>query len=86
MSLVDAALETAVRPHLKGGGESPAGIGRIIALRRAAILDLDGHPGPGEGRDGWVASLATPKRPASLLELFQDLQGDPAGLLSRTPY
>lgn len=83
---ITAALERAVRPHLAGVGATPAGIGRLIALRRAAMLDLDGRPGPESDGEGWVASLAVPERPASLVEAFEDLRSDPGGLLLRTPY
>jgi hypothetical protein len=62
----------------------PSGIQRVIALRRAAILDLDGVPdAPGAT---WVESVTPPSGPDSLRRAFDDLRSRPELLLVRTPY
>jgi hypothetical protein len=87
--VVHAALRRSLDGHLSGeadgdGRSSPPGVHRLIALRRAAVLDLDRVSGS-PGRD-WTASIVAPDRPASLVRTFEELRSRPEQLLVRTPY
>lgn len=86
--LVHDTFRRVIEPHI--GAEAaaddgrPTGIPRVVALRRAAILDLDGVPSaPGSS---WVESVAPPAGPASLRAMFEDLRSRPGRILLRTPY
>lgn len=93
LELVHDTLRRSLVPHLRRmtGDPSapPPGIPRIVALRRAAMLDLDGVPVT-EDIDstgaGWVAAIERPSGPPTLRRLFDDLVSRPAMLLVRTPY
>ena len=75
--LVGQLLREEVLRH-QGGSEE--GIGRILALRRAAMLDLEGHG------SRWLESIPSPKGPESLVRAFEDLRSEPATILVRSPY
>ncbi len=78
------AVEAQIDSHVDGADRRPPGIQRLVALRRAAILDLEGMPSA-PGSD-WVASITPPSGPASLRRAFDDLRARPDLLLVRTPY
>ncbi len=91
-ALVLATLRTSVLAQVEPGPEvgagvtspHPPGIQRLVALRRAAILDLESVPDPPETT--WVESVTPPSEPDSLLRAFEDLRSRPELLLVRTPY
>ena len=64
--------------------ESVAGIGRLVALRRAAILDAAGIRA--SNPSGWLHSIRPPVGPESLREAFLDLRAAPGSIVVRTPY
>ncbi len=88
---VHTALRRSIESHLVRASDhaqaAPAGIHRLISLRRAAMLDLDGVAAPGVA--DWVEAIQrpeSPESPASLVRAFDDLRSQPADLLIRTPY
>ncbi|MAC19623.1 MAG: hypothetical protein CMJ23_08150 [Phycisphaerae bacterium] len=87
-AVVVDGLRAALVPHLGEGSaevnESVAGIGRLVALRRAAILDAAEIRG--DGTRGWLHSIRTPVGPASLRRAFLDLRAAPGSIMVRTPY
>ncbi len=87
-SIIHAALRRSLDSHTpdsrRGAEAFPPGVHRLIALRRAATLDLDGIPSPFGGT--WVDSVVPPERPRSLRSFFEDLRSRPNELLVRTPY
>jgi hypothetical protein len=91
-SLVLAAIRDSVVAQIESGpefgsgvvGPHRSGIQRLVALRRAAILDLESVPeAPGKT---WVESVTPPSGPDSLQRAFEDLRSRPELLLVRTPY
>ncbi len=85
---VHAALVRAIGSHtipaLEGQASSPVGVHRLIALRRAAILDLDDVAG--SAASTWVEAIQPPESPETLRRAFDDLKSQPERLLVRTPY
>ena len=81
-------LRAAVSPHRSAaatdGSDAVAGIGRLVALRRAAILQAADIPSD-DGR-GWLDSIRTPEGPESLRRAFLDLRAFPDSIVVRTPY
>ena len=81
-------LRAALTPHLGEGlseaNESVAGVGRLVALRRAAILDAAGIRSVSRSR--WLDSIRTPVGPESLRRAFLDLRAAPQSIVVRTPY
>ena len=86
--LVHATLLRAIASELRssaGTANSPAaGIHRLVALRRARLLDLDGVPGAPAG--SWVEAIMPPEHPESLRRSFDDLKSQATLLPVRTPY
>lgn len=81
-------LRAAVSPHrsegTSDGSDAVVGIGRLVALRRAAILQAADIPSD-DGR-GWLDSIRIPDGPESLRRAFLDLRASPDSIVIRTPY
>lgn len=75
--LVASSLAAEIEGHQDGPG---GGIGRLLALRRAAMLDQCG------GGSAWFESVALPGGPDSLVAAFEGLRADPAMVIPRSPY
>lgn len=86
--LVLGVLRGSLDAELVGGthadGGRATGVHRIVGLRRARILDLEGLDGP--PKRSWVDSVARPDGPGSLQQAFDDLRSQPESLLVRVPY
>ena len=79
--LVREILEGELDRHrVDSDDPSSGGIARLIALRRASILD-ELH-----GGTRWLDSVAAPSGPRSLVDAFEDLRSTPASIMARTPY
>ena len=74
---VATSLAAEIRRHQAGPG---GGIGRLLALRRAAMLDQTG------GDRSWFDSVASPEGPESLVTAFEGLRAKPVVVLARSPY
>ena len=74
---VATSLAAEIRRHQAGPG---GGIGRLLALRRAAMLDQTG------GDRSWFDSVASPEGPESLVTAFEGLRAKPVAVLARSPY
>jgi len=79
-----AISTTAATPATTATTDPAPGVHRLLALRRAAMLDLDRVPGAPAA--SWVDSVVPPDRPGTLRRAFDDLRGRPELLLVRTPY
>ena len=75
--LVVESLATEIRGHQAGSG---GGIGRLLALRRAAMLDQ------ASGDSSWFESVAPPEGPDSLVAAFEGLRSTPGMVITRSPY
>lgn len=86
--LVLGLLRGSLDAELVGGTHADrgraTGVHRIVGLRRARILDLEGLEGSPKGN--WVDSVARPDGPESLQQAFDDLRSQPESLLVRVPY
>ena len=75
--LVREILEEELGRHRDPSG---SGIGRILALRRAMMLDQQ------DQGSQWLDSIAAPDGPGTISAAFDDLRSSPTTILARSPY
>lgn len=87
LAIVHDALRRSLEGHLQSDAaeDAPAGIRRLVGLRRAALLDAD-DVRPPDGASDWVSAVRPPDGPATLRHLFDELRSRPEVLAVRTPY
>ena len=75
--LVGEILQEELRRHQDAAG---SGIGRILALRRAVMLDQ------ADQGTRWLSSIAAPAAPETMVAAFENLRSTPTTILARSPY